>query len=332
MQAESTFHALLVEYNNDYLNETVFETLTDMLNFQMRSDTVHWLNVYGLSDLEVLQAIGEHFHLHPLVIEDIHSERQRPKLEDYGDYLFFVGRVFRYETGNSRLQSDQVYLVIGQGFVLTFQTRRQGLFQALRDRMKLGSCLMRQRGSDFLAYSLVDMIIDHYFGTIDEFNVRVEAADASLLSRHDSGVLRRIHRLKHDSLKLRRALLPLRDALTQLTRGDHAYFKAETQVYLRDAFDHSLHLIESLESARDMVSGMLDLYLSNQSNRLNVQMRILTVITIVFMPLTLISSIYGMNFVNMPELHWKYGYFVVLSLMVAIAAGLCWMFWRRKWL
>ena len=325
-------HATLIEYSEDYLNEVVFDQVDQALAYRAREGTVRWLNMYGLHDLEVLQAIGNRFHLHPLVIEDIHSEKQRPKLEDYGDYLFFVGRIFHYEGGAQRLVSDQVYLIIGKNFVISFQARKQGLFQPLRDRLKLGNCLLRQRGSDFLAYSLIDTIIDRYFGAIDEFNERVEAADVSLLSRRDTGVLRRIHRLKHDSLKLRRALLPLRDALSQLTRGDHEYFAQETRVYMRDAYDHALHLIESLESARDMVSGMLDMYLSNQSNRLNIQMRVLTVITIIFMPLTLISSIYGMNFDHMPELHWRYGYFIILGVMAAIAGTLCWVFWRRKWL
>lgn len=325
-------HATLIEYSPDYLNEVVFEQVDQALAYQPHEGAVRWLNVYGLHDLEVLQEIGNRFHLHPLVIEDIHSAKQRPKLEDYGDYLFFVGRVFHYTATLQRLMSDQIYLIIGKSFVISFQARQQGLFQQLRDRLKLGNCLLRQRGSDFLAYSLIDMIMDRYFGIIDEFNERVEAADTSLLNRRDNGVLRRIHRLKHDSLKLRRALLPLRDALAQLTRGDHEYFSRETQVYMRDAYDHALHLIESLESARDMVSGMLDMYLSSQSNRLNIQMRILTVITIIFMPLTLISSIYGMNFDNMPELHWQYGYFIILGVMASIAGGLCWLFWRRKWL
>ena len=192
--------------------------------------------------------------------------------------------------------------------------------------------LVRQLGADYLGYSLLDAIIDDYFGVLDQFNARVEDLDRQVLGGHDRFILARIQRQKQDAMRLRRALVPLREVLNTLVRGDYDFFQRDTLVYLRDAFDHTLHLIESLEAAREVISGMLDLYMSAQSNRLNVQMRVLTVITIIFMPLTLIAGIYGMNFDNMPELHWHYGYFYVMGLMLAIALGLLLVFWRRRWL
>ncbi|MCW3481232.1 magnesium/cobalt transporter CorA [Neisseriaceae bacterium JH1-16] len=329
--AEGTPSIRLLDYSTDACEETLFHSVAEGLAYRPKGK-VQWLNVYGLQEPEVLKAIGDRFGLHPLVLEDILNARQRPKLEDYGDYLFCAARVFHYQPGSGRLGYHQVYLVIGKGFVITFQNQSIGLFQGLRDRLNSGKGMTRARGADFLAYSLIDAIIDDYFGVLDAFTLRVEKADSTLLGNRDNGVLRTIHRLKHDSLRFRRALLPLRDALNQVTRGDHPYFREESRVYLRDAYDHTLHLIESLESSRDMVSGMLDLYLSNQSNRLNVQMRVLTVITIIFMPLTLIVGIYGMNFEYMPELHWRYGYFAVLCAMQGLSSLLGYYFWKKRWI
>lgn len=321
----------LVEYSRDDYRETRFDSVAAGLAYQPALPNL-WLNVYGLTDPAALQAIGQRFGLHPLVLEDIASVRQRPKVEDYGSYLFIATRVYRYQEEGQRLVHDQVFLVLGQGFVLSFQTRPLGVFAALRERLQAGRGLVRQLGADYLGYSLLDAIIDDYFGVLDQFNARVEDLDRQVLGGHDRFILARIQRQKQDAMRLRRALVPLREVLNTLVRGDYDFFQRDTLVYLRDAFDHTLHLIESLEAAREVISGMLDLYMSAQSNRLNVQMRVLTVITIIFMPLTLIAGIYGMNFDNMPELHWHYGYFYVMGLMLAIALCLLLVFWRRRWL
>ncbi len=321
----------LVEYTADDYLETRFATVEAGLAHRAQLPNL-WLNVYGLTDPAVLQAIGQRFGLHPLVLEDIANIRQRPKVDDYGSYLFIATRVYRYQQEGQRLVHDQVYLVIGSGFVLTFQTQPLGVFTSLRERLQAGRGLVRQLGADYLGYSLLDAIIDDYFGVLDQFNARVEDLDRQVLSGHDRFILARIQRQKQEAMRLRRALVPLREVLNTLTRGDYAFFQRDTMVYLRDAFDHTLHLIESLEAAREAIGGMLDLYMSAQSNRLNVQMRVLTVITIIFMPLTLIAGIYGMNFDNMPELHWHYGYFYIIGLMLLIAAALLLVFWRRRWL
>ncbi|WP_174874706.1 magnesium/cobalt transporter CorA [Vogesella oryzae] len=321
----------LIEYNASDYRETEFATLEQGLAYQPQLPVL-WLNVYGLTDPALLQAIGQRFGLHPLVLEDILNTRQRPKVDDYGDYLFIATRVYRYQHDSERLQHDQVYLVIGNGFVLSFQTQPLGVFATLRERLAQGRGQLRQQGADYLAYGLLDAIIDDYFGVIDQFNTRVEQLDKQVLSGHDRFILARIQRQKQEAMRLRRALVPLREVLNVLPRGDYAFFQHGTLLYLRDAFDHTLHLIESLETAREVISGMLDLYMSAQSNRLNVQMRVLTVITIIFMPLTLIAGIYGMNFDNMPELHWHYGYYGVMAGMLLIALLLGFIFWRRRWL
>ncbi|OBU84642.1 magnesium/cobalt transporter CorA [Chromobacterium subtsugae] len=304
--------------------------LANLASYRRRGEVL-WLNVYGLSDAAAIQAIGERFGLHPLVQEDILNARQRPKLEDYDDYLFLACRVFDYQQGG-RLQSDQMYLVLGDGFVLSFQEKPTGVFEQVRERLRKGRGALRRRGADYLAYSLLDAIIDDYFGVLGQFNDKVERTDGQLLAGRDNGVLRQIQRLKRDCLKLRRALLPLREVLLSLNRGDEERFGEDTRVYLRDAYDHVVHVLESLEMNREMVGDMMDLYLSTQSHRLNLQMRVLTVITMIFMPLTLIAGIYGMNFEYMPELKWHYGYFIVLLAMGGISACMSWWFWKRRWI
>ncbi|HJV06995.1 MAG TPA: magnesium/cobalt transporter CorA [Chromobacteriaceae bacterium] len=321
----------LIEYGAERLLETRFDTVEAGLAYQP-SEPVLWLNVYGLRDPRFMQAIGERFHLHPLVLEDILNARQRPKIEDYGDYLFIATRVFHFPARGGRLKYDQVYLVVGRSFVLTFQERPTGLFEAVRERLRSGRGQIRHKQADYLAYALIDAVVDDYFGVLNQFTEHVEKTDSQLLSGRDKGVLLQIQQLKHDCLKLRRTITPLREILICLTRGDYGFFRAETVVYLRDAYDHTMHVMESLEMSREMVGDMLDLYLSTQSHRLNIQMRVLTVITMIFMPLTLIAGIYGMNFEFMPELHWHYGYFAVLGLMAAIAAALGYLFWRYRWL
>ncbi|WP_220272785.1 magnesium/cobalt transporter CorA [Aquitalea aquatica] len=321
----------LVEFGPQQLSENRFDSIAAGLAYQPEQPVL-WLNVYGLHDPAVMQAIGERFQLHPLVQEDILNNRQRPKLEDYGDYLFIATRVFDFPKNGGRLSYDQMYLVVGENFVLSFQERPTGVFEPVRERLRNPHSVLRSKGADYLAYSLLDAIIDDYFGVLSQFTEHVERTDQLLLHGREQGVLNKVQRLKHDCLKLRRSILPLREMLLTMLRGEYRLIRPETQVYLRDAYDHTMHVIESLEMSREMVADMLDLYLSTQSHRLNLQMRVLTVFSMIFMPLTLIAGIYGMNFENMPELHWHYGYFGVLGLMAAIAGGLIWLFWKRNWI
>ncbi len=293
-------------------------------------DQFLWLHFVGIEDTASLHALLGHYGIHPLVMEDILNHRQRPKVEDYGDYLFMAGRVFQYK--NNKLVGDQVYMIFGTNWLMTFQRRPLGLFSVVRDRITNNIGHIRSKGLDFLAYTLIDRLIDDYFITIDQYNQQAEEIDKRLFSSNNQDILTRIHSMKRDATRLRRTLMPLRDSLSQLVRGDFAQFDRESHLFLRDAYDHAIQLLESLDAARDMVLGMMDVYLSFQSNQLNQQMRMLTVITIIFMPLTLISSIYGMNFEHMPELHWRYGYFMVLALMAAIAGSLLYFFYKRHWL
>lgn len=294
------------------------------------SGQTQWLHFIGVQNVDMLNQMLSPFNIHPLVIEDILTRQQRPKIEEYDDYLFFAGRVFEYE--GSRLVGDQVYLIVGEGFVLTFQNRPLGLFTEIHDRLIQNKGLLRQEDAEFLAYYLIDRLVDDCFSVVDEFSTKVEAIDKSIFANQArDDVLKTIYRLKRDGVRLRKSIYPLREALSRLVRDD-IWFRKEAKVFLRDAYDHSVQLIETLDAARDLLLSMMDVYLSYQSNQLNKQMRLLTVITLIFMPLTLITGIYGMNFDHMPELHWRYGYYMVLGTMALIVTAMVMFLYRRHWL
>ena len=322
-----TLYSADIFVQHDYL---AGKNLPDIVRPQ--EGQINWLHFVGINDVALLKHALESYGIHELVIEDILSRKQRPKIEDYGSYVFTAAQVYHY-TPTGKLHSDQVYVIIGKDFVLSFQQKPLGLFSHLRRQMHENPHNILNKNTAFLAYCLLDRIVDDYFIVLESYNNRVETIDKSLFKNENSDILSKIHRLKRDAVRLRRTLLPLRDVFYQLAvRGDFAIFKGESTVYLRDVYDHNMQLIESLDASRDMVLSMMDIYLSFQSNRMNQQMRVLTVITIIFMPLTVITGIYGMNFDNMPELHWHYGYFMVLGVMLCIIIGLLIFFSRRKWL
>lgn len=297
------------------------------------SEHINWLHFVGVNDGATLKTLLAPYGIHELVIEDLLNRNQRPKAEDYDNYLFIATRVFQY--GGSKLVSDPVYLIIGHNFVLTFQQRPLGLLSSIRKHIVDNRTGLRDKSPVFLSYTFIDRLVDDYFITLDHFNNRVEAIDKNLFANTGSNttdLLPKIHRLKRDAVRLRRTLSPMRDMMVQLLRGDFPIFHNEAHIYLRDAYDHLLQLSESLDASRDSVQSMMDVHLSYQSNRLNMQMRVLTVITIIFMPLTLITGIYGMNFDNMPELHWRYGYYMVWLAMICIVSALLIYFHRRKWI
>ncbi len=292
-----------------------------------------WVHCIGINDAATLKNLLAPYHIHELVIEDILSKKQRPKIEDYNDYIFIAARVFTYHA--HKLTADQVYLIIGRNFILTFQQHPIGLFNDIRQHLASNRYNIRQKNIDFMAYAFIDRLVDDYFLITDTYNEHVETIDRALFQsggNNNNDLLIKIHRLKRDALRIRRTLTPIRDVLTMLLRGDFDVFNGESQIYLRDTYDHVLQLIESIDASRDSVLSMMDVYLSFQSNKLNQQIRVLTVVTLLFMPLTVITGIYGMNFENMPELKWHYGYYMVLGLMLLITAYSLYFFRKRNWL
>jgi magnesium transporter len=321
----------LFEYDATALRETRFDSIVASREHRRGPGTL-WLNVHGLHEPEVMAEIGHRFNLHPLVLEDILNTDQRPKVDDYGDYLYIVARFFEYDTATGTVGSDQVSIVLGADFVLTFQERPTGTLNPLRERLRGDKGQVRKLGADYLAYSILDTLVDSYFNVLEQLTERTEALEDRLLQQATPALLKEIHEIKRETMIMRRAVWPLREVINSLTRTELRFFKQETQPYLRDIYDHTVHIIESLESIRDLIAGMLDIYLSSISNRVNMEVRILTVITTLFMPAALIAGIFGMNFRYMPLIADNEGFLMALSMMAVIAAVMVSVFWRRRWL
>jgi magnesium transporter len=303
---------------------------------RLPTDGVRWINVYGLQNPELIAAIGRRFGLHPLLVEDVLNTDQRPKIDEYRDHIFIVAHV--YERSQQAFQRDQVSLVLGRNFVLTFQERSTGTFEAIRQRLRSPDAGLRSRQADDLAYALLDSLVDRQFALIETITDEAEKLEELILSArrpkaaHFARTLADIHRLKRDVSYLRRAFSPLREVLHVLQRNPGNLFDQETLWYLRDVYDHTIHVVESLEGLREMLSGLLDVYFSAISNRVNQEVRLLTVITTVFMPLSLIAGIFGMNFHRMPWVDNADGFTTTIGLMAVVALAMLLMFWRRRML
>lgn len=321
----------LITFSPDAFSEHELPDLA-ALDATPRGAGVRWLNVHGLQNPSLLAGVGERFGLHPLVIEDILNTDQRPKVDAYDSYLFIV--VHLYDAGRERIDvtTDQISLVVGRDFVLTFQERPTGTFAPIRQRLRAEKGPLRRVGSDYLAYSMLDAIVDSYFSVIERFSERAEALEEEILAKPQARTLQQIHELKRQVMYLRRTLWPLRETLSTLSHGQADFFRAETQPYLRDVYDHTVHVLESLEDLRDLLTGLLDIYLTTVSNRVNVEVRRLTVVATLFMPATLIAGIFGMNFHTMPWLDQPDGFSLALWLMAGVALSMTLVFWFRRML
>ena len=290
-----------------------------------------WLNIHGVHDVDLIKQIGAIFKLHPLVIEDILNTEQRPKIDEFNDYIFLETRNFYYDKTTMSANSEQISLVLGHHFLLTFQERSTGAFEPIRERLRASRAQIRELGVDYLAYCVLDSVVDRYFNVLEDVGEDSEELENLLLSHPTNSELHNIHQLKHVSIELRRAVWPLREVLNSLIRNEKAFFNAATMPYLRDVYDHTVNFIESLESIRDTLSSMMDIYMASMSQRVNLELRALTVVTMLFMPATLITGIFGMNFDYMPWLKHKDGFYWALGLMFSIATIMLLIFWRRQW-
>ncbi len=302
------------------------------LDCKAMPDGTLWLNVHGLHQPEVIAEVGKLFHLHPLMLEDILHTDQRPKLDTYENALYIVTRFFSYDRENMLVNSEQVSIVLGKGFVLTFQESRTGLFEPIRERLRANLGHLRAAGAGGLAYALLDVIVDRYFVVLEQITDDCDALEEKLLRQPTEPVMHSIHQLKRESGELRRAVWPLREVINSLIRNEAGFFEHETILYLRDVYDHTVHFIESLEALRDLLGGMLDMYMSSISNRVNMEVRTLTVVAMLFMPATLIAGIFGMNFKWIPLLENPHGFWLAMGMMAGIFIVMALIFWRRQWL
>jgi len=290
---------------------------------------ITWIDVQGLADVDLLKSLGEKLKLHPLALEDVVSLSQRPKAEDYDTHLFVIVRM--PEIGDT-LSTDQTSLFIGPGYLLTFQEHYGDCLGAVRDRLRKGKGLMRRSGADYLAYTILDAIIDGFFPVLEAFGETLESLESEVVESPTRGSLERIHDVKRDLLTLRRAIFPLRDALNSLMRCESEMVTEQTRTYLRDCYDHCVQILDMVETYRELAASLMDIYISSLSQKLNEVMKVLTIISTIFIPLTFVVGVYGMNFDHMPELRWRLGYPLVMAAMAVLALAMVWYFVRKGWI
>ena len=320
------------DYDEGQVQEKELQTIQECFVFKDKP-TVTWVDVDHIDDVKMVEGLGECYGLHPLVLEDIMNTDQRPKIEDYGEYTFIVLKMLHYQERSGQIESEQISLILGQNFVFSFQEGKTGdVFGPIRDRIRNGKGRVRKMGADYLVYSLIDAIVDNYFVILEKLGERVEFLEEELVAQPTPSTLKEIHSLKREMIFLRKAVWPLREVIGVLERGESPLIQETTRIYLRDVYDHTIQVIDTIETIRDMVSGMLDIYLSSISNRLNAVMKVLTIIATVFMPLTFLAGLYGMNFKHMPELEWPWGYPMVLMIMLAVGSSMLIYFKKKKWL
>lgn len=328
-KGEGPVQITVTEYDESRYEERSVTSLKECL-LRPGTPTVTWIQVKGIHQIEHLEHLGECFQLHPLVLEDILNTDQRPKVDDYEDYLFIVMKMLNLNEGIG-IAAEQVSLVLGPNYLISFQENKEELFIPVQERLKLSKGRIRKSGADYLAYALIDLIVDYYFVVLEKLGESIEFLEEEVVTRPTPRTLQDVHHYKNDMIRLRRSVWPLREVVSQLERRESPLITEPTQVYFKDVYDHTIVAIESVETYRDLLSGILDIYLSSVSNRLSQIMKVLTMIATIFMPLTFIAGIYGMNFEYLPELKWHYGYFGVLTVMATIALFMLAWFKKMKW-
>ncbi|UCF40868.1 MAG: magnesium/cobalt transporter CorA [Gemmatimonadota bacterium] len=333
---DAPVHMTVFSYDADHVEERKVASAEEVAAYRGKR-AVTWVNVDGVHRTEVIEQLGRVFELHHLLLEDVAHTDQRPKLEDFESCTYLVLRMLYERSVDAQddhefaITSEQVSMIVGPDFVLTFEEDPGDVFEPVRRRLREGKGRVRKLGADYLAYVLIDVIVDNYFAVLERFGDEVDELESELLDDPRADHLQEIRSMKRAMVEMRRAVWPLRDALATLLRGDVKLFKKATLIYVRDAYDHAMRVADAVEVVREMVEGMLEVYMSNVSNRMNQVMKVLTVIATVFIPLTFIVGVYGMNFDNMPELHWRYGYWIVWGVMAVVGVALLSYFWRKKW-
>lgn len=321
----------IIEYDEQTYDEKEILSFTECLAYKNKPG-VTWLDVEGVHHIANLEKLGECFQLHPLIMEDILNTDQRPKVEDFGSYLYIVLKMVHLNDAAQEIDTEQVSLILGPNYVISFHDINDNIFGLIRERLKNGLGRIRKAGADYLAYALVDIIVDHYFLILEQLGEVIEFLEDELVSQPGPPTLHRIHQLKRDMIMMRKSVWPLREVISRLQRRESPLIKESTELYLKDVYDHTIQVIDTIETFREMLSGMLDIYLSSLSNKLNEIMKVLTIIATIFIPLTFIAGVYGMNFKYMPELQWHYGYFMILAFMAGVASVMLLFFKRRKWI
>ncbi len=322
----------LISYNEEEAEEFEIGSLADLSVHLKQKNRILWVDIIGLHDEKLLEEIGVMFELHRLTLEDILNVEQRPKMEIFDDYLFTELQMVKCEGVDSQIDSEQISLILRGNVLISFQEKEGDVFSFVRTRISTGKGTIRKRQADYLLYSLLDSIVDHYFLVLETVSEKIEVIEALAMNEPDSSVLQKLYLERRQILALRRSVYPLREVISSFEKNADQFITRETKPFIRDLYDNTIQVIETMEVFRDMSSGVLDLYMNSLSNRMNNVMKVLTIISTIFIPLTFVAGIYGMNFDNMPELRWQYGYFYVLGGMLVSALIMVGYFIKKKWI
>jgi len=328
--ADLTVPVTILDYNAAGFSESPVTDISECILFR-DTDTVTWINVDGLGNPKLIEELGKCFGIHPLILEDIFNTSQRPKMEDLDQYIYLNLKVLTYLDSHQSIKIEHISMVLGSNFLLSFQEDIGDVFNPVRERIRKDGRI-RKAGPDYLAYSLIDCIVDNYFMVMEKLEEQVENLEEELVTNPTRESLQKINRLKKDMIFLRKSVWPLRELINNLERSESPVIKESTRIYLRDVYDHTVQVIDTLETFRDMVSGMIDIYLSGLSYKMNEIMKVLTLIATIFIPLTFVVGLYGMNFKHMPEIEWEYGYYSVLVVMVVMVVGMLAYYRKKKWI
>jgi len=320
----------VIDYDIEHYERFTSSSPDDAFNY-VDENSVTWFNIDGLNNIEEIEKLGDYYELHPLVMEDIVNTGQRPKIEEYQDYLFIVAKMLYHKEGE--IENEHISMIVGKNYVITFQESDGDVFDPIRERIETSKGRIRGKGADYLMFALLDSIIDNYFLVIDDMSDRIELLEESLFtSRPSDDIVFEIQDLKRNILRIRRAVFPLREVINRLEKMESEIIDPHTGNYIRDLYDHIIQISENIEIYREMIWGLMDMYMTTISNKMNEVMKVLTIMASIFIPLTFIAGIYGMNFEYIPELQWKYSYFVLWGFMIIIFLLMLYYFKRKKWL
>ncbi|MBL3656170.1 magnesium/cobalt transporter CorA [Fulvivirga sediminis] len=330
----------LISYNEKDIKEYTGKDINNVLP-HTDENRVNWLNIDGLHNIDLIESVGGHFNLHPLLLEDILNPDQRPKTDDYENHLFFTLKTLHsiQEEENdegSVVNYEQISFVLGKHYLLSFQEKEGDLFDGLRERLRQdnhsSATRARKKGADYLFYRLIDTVVDSYYIVLEQVGEKIEELEDEVYLEPSNDTLKQIQRLKKELIFLRKSVYPLRESLSKVIKGEYPLIAPDTITFFSDVYDHTIHVIETIETYRDLTASLMDMYMTSISNKMNEVMKVLTIIATIFIPLTFIAGIYGMNFDNMPELHLKYGYFYTWGLMIAIFIAMIIYFKRKDWI
>jgi len=321
----------IMNYSREHIEEIHSASIDDCMRVRNSSDIV-WINVNGIHDVNTIQTLANLFGLHPLTTEDISNTSQRPKFEEFDDYIFFALKMLVYDEETNSIDSENVSVILGKNNVISFQERDDDVLDPVRDRIRSSKGKIRSEGADYLAYTIMDGVVDEYFVALEKLGDHIEQIDDEILTAPDASHMKELHRLKREIVFLRKAVWPLREEISAIEKSGSRLIDDSIKPFLRDLYDHTIQIIDIVETYRDIIGGMHDTFLSGISNRMNEIMKVLTIIGTIFIPLTFIVGIYGMNFENMPELKWRWGYFGLLGVMAALGLTMLGIFKKRKWM